>query len=112
MGQMFYPDPSGMGSVAPSLRWEMMREGAEDYQYLWLLRIKLDTLPATRSETPEAQEARQILSSGAAEVVGGTGDAEIASRDRKPNAQSNRVPMALRKRIGDLIETFALWESR
>lgn len=112
MGQLFYPDPKGMGSVAPSLRWEMMREGAEDYQYLWLLRTKLDTLPANLRETPEAQEARQLLSSGAAEVVGGTGDAEIASRDRKPNAQSNRVPMALRKRIGDLLETFALWETR
>lgn len=112
MGQMFYPDLSGMGSVAPSLRWEMMREGAEDYQYLWLLRTKLHKLPATLIETPEAQEARQILSSGAAEVVGGTGDAEIASMDRKPNAQSNRVPMALRKRIGDLIEIFALWESQ
>ncbi len=104
MGQLFYPDPHGAGSVAPSLRWEMMREGAEDYQYLWLLQQKLAHLPDALKGTPDAQEALQILVSGASEVVGGTGDAEIASQDRQPNAQSNRVPMALRKRIGDLIE--------
>ena len=112
MGQMFYPDPSGPGAVAPSLRWEMMREGAEDYQYLWLLRMKLEKLPAALTQTNEAREAHRILSSGASEVVGGTGDAEIASTDRMPNAQSNRVPMALRERIGDLLETFSLWEKQ
>ncbi len=104
MGQLFYPDPHGVGAVAPSLRWEMMREGAEDYQYLWLLRKTLAELPETMLETQDAKDARQILTSAANEVVGGTGDAEIPSKDRQPNAQSNGVPMVLRKRIGDLIE--------
>jgi hypothetical protein len=36
--------------------------------------------------------------------VGGTGDAEVSSKERKPNAQSNIVPLYLRKRVGDLIE--------
>jgi hypothetical protein len=55
-------------------------------------------------QTGEAREAAQILACCASEVVGGTGDAEVSSRERKPNAQGNIVPMNLRKRVGDLIE--------
>ena len=36
LGQLFYPEPLGAGLV-PSVRWEMLRKGAEDYEYLWLL---------------------------------------------------------------------------
>jgi hypothetical protein len=104
MGQMFYPDTHGAGAVAPSLRWEMMREGAEDYQYLWLLQNTLDGLPEALKQTEEAREATRILANCASEVVGGTGDAEVSSKERKPNAQSNIVPLYLRKRVGDLIE--------
>jgi hypothetical protein len=104
MGQMFYPDTHGAGSVAPSLRWEMMREGAEDYQYLWLLQKTLEGLPEALTQTEEAREAVRILADCAGEVVGGTGDAEVSSMERKPNAQGNLVPMNLRKRVGDLIE--------
>ncbi len=104
MGQMFYPDTHGAGAVAPSLRWEMMREGAEDYQYLWLLQNTLDGLSQALKQTEEAREAARILTDCASEVVGGTGDAEVSSKERKPNAQGNIVPMNLRKRVGDLIE--------
>jgi hypothetical protein len=104
MGQMFYPDTHGAGAVAPSLRWEMMREGAEDYQYLWLLKNTLDGLSQALKQTEEAREAARILTDCASEVVGGTGDAEVSIKERKPNAQGNIVPMNLRKRVGDLIE--------
>jgi hypothetical protein len=104
MGQMFYPDTHGAGAIAPSLRWEMMREGAEDYQYLWLLQNTLDGLSQALKKTEEAREAARILTDCASEVVGGTGDAEVSSKERKPNAQGNIVPMNLRKRVGDLIE--------
>jgi hypothetical protein len=82
----------------------MMREGAEDYQYLWLLQNTLDGLPEALKQTEEAREATRILANCASEVVGGTGDAEVSSKERKPNAQSNIVPLYLRKRVGDLIE--------
>lgn len=104
MGQMFYPDPRGSGRVAPSLRWVLMREGCDDYAYLWLLRDRLSRLPADRKVAPDAREAEALLASAAASVVGGAGDAETASTSAAPNATSSRVPHALRQRIGDLIE--------
>lgn len=107
MGQLFYPAPSGSGYIAPSLRWEMMREGADDYVYLWLLRQRLQNLPAARQDTVAVREARDLLDRAASQVVGGTGDAETSSIDSQPNAQSNRVPHLLRQRIGDLIELLA-----
>jgi hypothetical protein len=82
----------------------MMREGAEDYQYLWLLQNALDGLPEAMKQTEKAREAARILVECASEVVGGTGDAEVSSKERKPNAQSSLVPMNLRGRVGDLIE--------
>jgi hypothetical protein len=104
MGQLFYPDTRGSGQIAPSLRWELMREGCDDYAYLWLLRERLRALSAAQRELPDAQRAQQLLASAAADVVGGSGDAETASAAGRPNAQSNRVPHDLRNQAGDLIE--------
>ena len=104
MGQLFYPAPAGSGYVAPSLRWELLREGCDDYQYLWLLRARLDGLPPDRRDSAAAREARALLDTAAGQVVGGSGDAETAAQPAAPNAQSNRVPHDLRQRIGDLIE--------
>ena len=101
MGQLFYPDPAGRGSVAPSLRWELMREGAEDYLYLDLLRKKLDA-----GGFPEALRpgVRTLLDSAASAVVGGAGDAETVSGRRAPNAQDQSVPHRIRREIADLLE--------
>lgn len=104
MGQLFYPDPTGSGHIAPSLRWELMREGCDDYAYLWLLRQRVNGLPEPQRASAAAREARDLLASAAALVVGGTGDAETESNTAAPNAQSNRIPHELRRRIGDLIE--------
>jgi hypothetical protein len=103
LGQMFYPDPVGT-DLLPSLRWELMREGCEDYEYLWLLRERLKTLPPGKQNTRDVQQAQALLASAAEQVVGGSGDLETASSSSKPNAQSNLVPHALREKVADLIE--------
>jgi len=108
MGQLFYPAPGGSGYIAPSLRWELMREGCEDYAYLWLLRERLKALPAAQKASAAAREAQGLLDNAANLVVGGTGDAETTSTQARPNAQSNRVPHDLRQRIGDLIEQLSV----
>ena len=104
MGQLFYPALSGSGYIAPSLRWELMREGCEDYAYLWLLHERVNGLSAAQRQSAVAKEAQALLDTAADRVVGGSGDAETASHTAAPNAQSNRVPHDLRQRIGDLIE--------
>ncbi len=104
MGQLFYPDLGGRGGIAPSLRWELMREGCDDYAYLWLLRERMNNIPPGQRENPSAQEVRTLLECAADRVVGGSGDAETASTTAAPNAQSNRIPHELRQRVGDLIE--------
>lgn len=103
MGQMFYPDPVGEG-LAPSLRWDMMREGCDDYEYLWLLRERWQSLPADARESEAGRRARALLDTAADEVVGGRGDPETQSSAPKANAQSNRVPHRLRETIAELLE--------
>jgi hypothetical protein len=107
MGRLFSVDAAGRGGLAPSLRWELMREGAEDYQYLWLLRecVKQAEVLGGRAEWLRA--ARGILDSASREVAGGGGDAETTPNQDGRNAQSNSVPHGLRAQIADLIESFA-----
>lgn len=100
LGQMFYPEPTTTG-IVPSLRWEMMREGCDDYEYLWLLRQK--TEHASGSSTL-VEKARELLDTAANEIVGGSGDPETSSAASRPNAQSNLMPHQLREKIADLIE--------
>ena len=95
MGQMFYPEPF-TGAVLPSLRWELMREGCDDYEYLWLLREALKTKPDA--------EAQKLLDTAAQQVVAGSGDAEVMAKTATKNANSNRTPHDLRERIADAIE--------
>ena len=102
MGHLFYPDVSGRGSIAPSLRWELMREGAEDYLYLHLLRQRVES--GGSSDNEALKQARVLLENAASEVVGGSGDAETTDRQRQPNAQSNGVPHRLRRQAADLLE--------
>lgn len=103
LGQMFYPDPVGNDLVA-SLRWELMREGCDDYEYLWLLRQAIDGLDPARQKSSEAIAARRLLETAAGEVVGGSGDAETESAAARPNAASNSVPHRLREQAAELIE--------
>ena len=43
-----------MAPPVPSIRWEMLREGIEDYEFLWLLR---DLFNERRSELTERERA-------------------------------------------------------
>ena len=95
MGQMFYPEPL-TGAPLPSLRWELMREGCDDYEYLWLLRETLKTKP-----DPEAQT---LLDTAASSVVAGGGDAESTTNRVTANAASHSAAHELRERIADCIE--------
>jgi hypothetical protein len=36
-GVLLYPNPNGNGPPVNSLRWEIFRQGLEDYEYFWLL---------------------------------------------------------------------------
>ncbi|MHB8901605.1 MAG: DUF4091 domain-containing protein, partial [Thermoguttaceae bacterium] len=61
-GRFIYPPLSAatpssrpvLEAPVTSIRWEMLREGVEDYEYLYLLRQKL----AERKDLPEAERAR------------------------------------------------------
>ncbi len=95
MGQMFYPDPL-TGAPLPSLRWELMRQGCDDYEHLWLLREALKRTP-----NPEAQH---LLDTAASSIVGGSGDAEVMAKTSIANATSNLIAHKLREQIAEWIE--------
>jgi hypothetical protein len=68
-GRFLYPprrDPSGATTPsleAPinSLRWENLREGMEDYEYLWLLEQEVTRVATEGSRAELVQEARGLL---------------------------------------------------
>jgi hypothetical protein len=99
MGQMFYPDPL-TGAPLNSLRWELMREGCDDYEYLWLLREALKQRPTIA--------AQQWLDTAAQTIVSGGGDAEtltkIPSQTPSQNAISNTAAHQLREKAAEWIE--------
>lgn len=44
-----------------SIRWEMLREGLEDYEYFWLLQSLIDKTTDSKANSKLLQEARQLL---------------------------------------------------
>lgn len=60
IGLLWYPDLL-RPRILKSIRWEMMREGAEDYEYLLLLKRRLDSLPSARLHTRLAKDAQNFL---------------------------------------------------
>ncbi len=66
-GRLLYP-PRGwkdgkkrVEAPVPSLRWELIREGLEDFEYLWLLRDGADRLAARGGHASLVAEARALL---------------------------------------------------
>jgi hypothetical protein len=106
LGQLFYPQPLGDGLV-PSVRWEMLRKGAEDYEYLWLLSERIKGLPEPERTGAEALEALAFLESAALGVAGGASELETAAGAAHPNAQRQSVPHTLRERAAVWIERFS-----
>jgi hypothetical protein len=77
-GYFFYPplkrgDPERpiLDHVVPSIRWELMREGAEDYDYLRMLEGLVSR--AERQNLPAAAQGREALAAARvlAEAIGG-----------------------------------------
>jgi hypothetical protein len=95
MGQMFYPDPL-TGAPLNSLRWELMREGCDDFEYLWLLREALKAKPDA--------DAQRLLDTAAQSIVAGGGDAETLTRTHTTNATSSLAAHHLRAQIADWLE--------
>ena len=68
-GRFLYPPNQVVGVGAtkaltgpiPSLRWELLRDGLEDYEYLHLLRSHVERLRQANAEPSACQEAEQLL---------------------------------------------------
>ncbi|MFV0417024.1 MAG: glycoside hydrolase domain-containing protein [Chthoniobacterales bacterium] len=60
LGLMWYPGLM-QSEILKSVRWEMMREGAEDYEYLTLLAKRLNELPKNLQNLPKVAQARSFL---------------------------------------------------
>lgn len=106
MGQLFYPEPLGKGLV-PSVRWEMMRKGADDYAYLWLLQQRVQSLEGAGAGplAEAARHARSFLEHAADGVAGVGSELETSSGPARSNAQRQSVPHRIR-------EEAALWLER
>ena len=58
-GHLVYPGPDG--GVVDSIRWEAVRDGAEDYEYLWLLRECVEQAEARGVAGDLLPHARRLL---------------------------------------------------
>ena len=62
-GHLIYPGPNG--NPLPSVRLALIRDGIEDYEYLYILQSRLDELLAKKSRSPEVlaltDEASTVL---------------------------------------------------
>lgn len=52
-GYLIYPNPAGTGKPCASIRWELLREGIEDYDYFVLLKSRADAVIGNASSSPE-----------------------------------------------------------
>ena len=67
-GRFLYPPKAVFESNAPchegpvsSIRWEMLREGMEDYEYLWMLRDLIKRVPKNKEILPLLNSANALL---------------------------------------------------
>jgi len=105
MGQFFYPDIRNAGGVSGSIRWEMMREGCEDYAYLALLESQITRLSQEPVKDDEmVRDAIELLRKAPRVIAGFSGDLETVSDGGSPNEQCNSIAHRFRGQIGDLIE--------
>lgn len=103
-GRLLYPPSKELPVSEPviegpvnSIRWEMLREGLEDKEYLWLLKEQIKRLKATAKTKPEIKPAI------------GEGKAALASVNLLVRSLTNfeMDPLKLyaaRKRIAQAIE--------
>jgi len=67
-GRFIYPPKSvfeskqkNMDEPVSSIRWEILREGLEDYEYFWLLNDLINKLNTTRGDTLLLKQAKKLL---------------------------------------------------
>jgi hypothetical protein len=66
-GRLLYPPRGWQDGVervegpTPSIRWELLREGIEDYEYFWLVRDAADRLEAQGGGDALVAQARSLL---------------------------------------------------
>lgn len=97
---LFYPDPIHTRFL-PSVRWEMLREGCDDYEYLWLLDQRLKQLSPGSTES----KAGAALLARARDMadVRAFRESSTPSQQTRANAQSNSALWELRCKIGELL---------
>ncbi|UCC67159.1 MAG: DUF4091 domain-containing protein [Armatimonadota bacterium] len=68
-GRLLYPpnrDPMNdrtkhLEGPVPSIRWELLRDGVEDYEYFWLLQQQIERLKTSGAEAESYREAEELL---------------------------------------------------
>jgi hypothetical protein len=76
-GYLLYPGPGG--EPYPSIRLKALRDGFEDYEYLWLLRDLVNKAIASNKRGPAVDEAEDVL--GISGLIDDTGKFET-DRDK------------------------------
>jgi hypothetical protein len=129
-GFLFYPpldetiaynpnDPQS-NRLVPSIRWELLREGMEDYEYLWLLNggdaqigvsNEADALAAQfiSSRTAFSRVPTDLYATRAAVAAALTGANPAAAKDAPPRvAQFDTFAYTLTYRAGDAAHTVTI----
>jgi len=55
-GYLLYPNPRGQGTPCSSIRWELFREGIEDYEYFTILKQRAESVLADSGSIPLRRE--------------------------------------------------------
>ncbi len=94
-GQLIYPGPDG---PIPSIRLAIVRDGMEDYEYLWLLKDRIEKLKAKASKEGKGLED---LIEESEEVLGGVDTLVRSTSDYEEDP--DRI-YAVREKVADQIE--------
>ncbi len=68
--------------ITTSKHWEAVREGVEDYEYLHMLRGRIEQLEKAGRSSPEISRAKQLLAEGPRRVAKYNPDRWFSDRDR------------------------------
>ena len=102
-GQLIYPGPRG--SIYPSLRLEIFRDGMEDYEYLYRLRELLDTEAVTGTADALLQRADELLKLEEYLLIRYPHDVQITLENTPRYPDRPELILETREEIARLIET-------
>jgi len=84
-------------------RWELMRKGCEDYEYLWLLNERLKGLSAEQQNGALAKEARELLEQPT-RLLAGRRMLRLRRKTASRTLKATWSRIQSTQRVGDLIE--------